>query len=203
MSEERAGRAARHDDRRAAQRHPRSAGQRTHPAIRRPVLGRGVRGGQAGGRRPGQPDDAALGRAAFRVGGPRRADPAAVWGRSDLPAAGGRRVAGDHDPRHQAPEARREMGPGGRDRAPRQGPRGQRQGPRIRQARAVDGQPARQGPAQRGARRPRLPDRRARGLRRQRQLLLDLDSTEHSSRSTTWLARASVSRGRRSSRSTT
>ena len=45
------------------------------------------------------------------------------------------------------------------------------QGARLQEAPAVDGQPQEQGPPQRRARRGRLPDRRARRLRRQRGLL--------------------------------
>ncbi len=60
-------------------------------------------------------------------------------------------------------------------RAARQGPHRGRQGPRLQEARAVDGEPAHQGPAQRRPRRLRLPDRRAHRLRRQRELLRDLD----------------------------
>ncbi len=64
---------------------------------------------------------------------------------------------------------------GGGHRAPREGPDGRRQGARLQEAPAVDDQPQEQGPPQRRTRRGRLPDRRARRLRRQRQLLRDVD----------------------------
>ena len=80
--------------------------------------------GQARAGRPRQPDHAALDRAALRVGRPRRADREAVRrGRDDLrrsSSAGGLRVTTTLDV--NAPEDRREVGPGGGDRAPRKDP---------------------------------------------------------------------------------
>ena len=90
----------------------------------------------------------------------------------DALEAGG--LQGDHDPRHRPPARGGEMGPRRGDRAACAGPAGERREPRVRGGPAVDGEPARQALAQRRARGPRLPDGRARGVRRERKLLLEL-----------------------------
>ena len=126
-----------------------------------------------------EPDHPELDRAALRLGGPRRARRQAVRsGRRYLRRDRARRAAGHHDPRRRPPEDRREVGQGRRDRPAHEEPDGGRQGARVQEARTVDGQPQEQGPPQRGAGRARLPDRRARRLRRQRRLLRDVDKPE-------------------------
>ena len=107
---------------------PRSSSDATRsstswPRVARPMSGSdytaaGLRGRQGRSGDPGEPGHAALDRAALRVGCPRRADHQAVRpGRADLRGHGAGRPSGHHHPRRPAPEDRREMGPGGGDRA--------------------------------------------------------------------------------------
>ena len=120
----------------------------------------------------------------------------------DQPRA--RRPAGHDHARRQPPEDRREVGQGGGDRAAREepdAPAAKALG--LQEARAVDGEPAQQGPPQRRARRRSTtrpasssPTSAARTTTRRR-------PSPSSSRSTTSSARATASPVRRSSRSTT
>ena len=159
---------------------------------------------QAGGRRPRQPVDRPLDRPALRLGRPRRARRQAVRrGRAVVRRARPRRPAGDDDPRREAPEDRREVGPRRGHRAEQQGHERGRQGARLQEGRAVDDQPQEQGPPQRRARRGRLRDRRARRLRRQRRLLRGLDQARVPAAVRRGRQGLSASRVRRSSRSTT
>ena len=82
-----------------------------------------------------QPGHAALDRAAFRLGRPRRARPTSCAAPTpDLHGPRERRAAGHDDARREAPEDRREVGPGGGHRAARQEPRRGRQGARLQDA---------------------------------------------------------------------
>ena len=74
-------------------------------------------------------------------------------GHPDLRGARAAAACGSRPRSMRAPEDRREVGPGRGHRAARQEPDCGSQGARIQEARAVDGEPARQGPPQRRARR--------------------------------------------------
>ena len=156
--------------------------------------------------RPRQPGDAALDRAALRLGRPRRARrrscAAPDCRRCDALEQGGLRVTTTLDVR----TSRRSPRSGSRPRRScrtRKNPAAAAKALGFKKLEPWMAQPPEQGPPQRRARRARLPDRRAGRLRRQRQLLRGLDQARRSSRSTTSSARAIASRGRRSSRSTT
>ena len=98
---------------------------------------------------------------AVRVAGPQGADDPAVWRRHlDLRQARARRADDHHHARHAPPGHRREVGEGGDGRPQLEDAQGDRRGARP-QVRAVDEQPAQQGPAQRRPDRDGLPDRRA------------------------------------------
>ena len=85
-----------------------------------------------------------------------------------------RRLQGHHHARHEGPGPRREVADRGRDRPQRLAQEGRRPDEVAQDPQGgplVGPGPARQGPAQRRAGRPRLPDGRRAGLRRQRRLL--------------------------------
>ena len=127
---------------------------RSDPAVGRPVHVRRIHRREERGRRAGQPGHAALDGTAFHLGRPRRARRQGLRRRHpDLQGARERRPAGHDHARYEHPEDRREVGPGSGDRAACQEPHRRRQGARLQEARAVDGEPANQGPPQRRARR--------------------------------------------------
>ena len=132
---------------------------------------------------------------------PARGDPRRRRGGRD------RRLPGHHHARLEGPAARREVADRRRDRPQRLAQEGRRAAEVAQDPqgdRALDPRPARQGPAQRRAGRPRLPDRRRAGLRRQRRLLPRRPDQPRSSRpSTTPPATVRASPARRSSRSST
>ena len=148
--------------------------------------------------------DAALDRAALRLGGPRRAA-TKLCGDGRRPARSSS-AAGCGSPRRSTRASRRSPRNGSRPRPSCRNAKDPTAAAKALGFKTLEpwmAQPARQGPPQRRAGRARLPDRRARRLRRQRRLLRDVEQARSSSRSSTSSATAIASPVRRSSRSTT